>query len=108
MTMNITPVDSGIHGTNSLSPLGTDNSGSSLTTNPSSPNDFASSVIDSANNFVKTLEKAEATSIAGVKGDASTYEVAGAVMEAEQALRMTIAIRDKIVSAYLEISRMQI
>ena len=59
-------------------------------------------------NFVAVLNKAEATSIAGIKGDASTYEVATSVMEAERSLKMTVAVRDKIVAAYLEISRMQI
>ncbi|AQS40947.1 MAG: Flagellar hook-basal body complex protein FliE (precursor) [Candidatus Tokpelaia hoelldobleri] len=35
-------------------------------------------------------------------------EVVSAVMDAEQSLSAAIAIRDKIVQAYLEISRMQI
>ena len=47
-------------------------------------------------------------SIAGIKGQAGTYEVVSSIMQAEQSLRMAVAIRDKIVSAYLEISRMQI
>ena len=58
--------------------------------------------------FVETLQSAEATSIKGIKGEASAYEVASAVMEAEQAIRMAVSVRDKIVNAYLEISRMQI
>ena len=59
-------------------------------------------------NFVEVLNKAESTSIAGIKGEATAYQVASSVMEAEQSLKITMAIRDKIVSAYLEISRMQI
>ena len=47
-------------------------------------------------------------SIKGIKGEASAYEVASAVMEAEQTIRMAVSVRDKIVNAYLEISRMQI
>jgi flagellar hook-basal body complex protein FliE len=35
-------------------------------------------------------------------------QVVEAVMAAEQALQSAIAVRDKVVSAYLEISRMQI
>ena len=69
---------------------------------------FADTLAGAAEDFVQTVNKAEATSIAGLKGDASVYEVATAVMEAERALRMTVAVRDKIVSAYLDISRMQI
>ncbi|WP_075997080.1 flagellar hook-basal body complex protein FliE [Salaquimonas pukyongi] len=63
---------------------------------------------DTGKNFVDTLQSAEAMSIKGIKGEASAYEVASAVMEAEQAIRMAVSVRDKIVNAYLEISRMQI
>jgi len=69
---------------------------------------FADTLKAASTNFVAVLNKAEATSIAGIKGDASTYEVATSVMEAERTLKMTVAVRDKIVAAYLEISRMQI
>ncbi|MEJ5899461.1 flagellar hook-basal body complex protein FliE [Ochrobactrum teleogrylli] len=54
------------------------------------------------------LQAAEATSIQGIKGDAPVNEVVSSVMEAEQSLQTAIAIRDKIVQAYLEISRMSI
>ncbi|NKB96525.1 flagellar hook-basal body complex protein FliE [Ochrobactrum intermedium] len=55
------------------------------------------------------LEAAEATSIhPGIKGDAPVRDVVSSVMEAEQSLQTAIAIRDKIVQAYLEISRMPI
>ncbi|CFX55393.1 Flagellar hook-basal body complex protein FliE [Candidatus Filomicrobium marinum] len=57
---------------------------------------------------VDTLKTAEATSLKGVKGEASVQEVVEAVMAAEQTLQGGIAIRDKVVSAYLEISRMSI
>lgn len=69
---------------------------------------FADTLKAASTNFVSVLNKAEATSIAGIKGEASTYEVASTVMEAERTLKMTVAVRDKIVAAYLEISRMQI
>jgi flagellar hook-basal body complex protein FliE len=41
-------------------------------------------------------------------GDVPTRDVVNAVMDAEQSLQTAIAIRDKIVQAYLEISRMPI
>lgn len=69
---------------------------------------FADAVKDAGMNVVNSVQKAEAASIAGIKGEASTYEVASSMMEAEQNLRMTIAIRDKFVQSYMEISRMQI
>lgn len=69
---------------------------------------FSEVVSQTGTAFVQSLQNAEATSIAGIKGKATAYEVASTVMEAEQALRTTIAIRDRMVQAYLEISRMQI
>ena len=47
-------------------------------------------------------------SLAALKGEADTREVVDAVMSAEQTLQTAIAIRDKIVTAYLEVSRMAI
>ena len=73
-----------------------------------SNNATGTSVEGVVKNFVEVLNKAESTSVAGIKGEATAYQVASSVMEAEQSLKITMAIRDKIVSAYLEISRMQI
>ena len=50
----------------------------------------------------------EATALAGINGKASTNQVVQAVMTAEQTLQAAIAIRDKVVTAFLEIGRMQI
>jgi flagellar hook-basal body complex protein FliE len=49
-----------------------------------------------------------AASIAGIQGKASTQQVVEAVMSAEQSLQTAVAIRDKVVAAYLELSRMAI
>ena len=57
---------------------------------------------------VDRLEFAETMSVKALRGEAETREVADAVMGAEQSLQAAIAIRDKMVTAYLEISRMQI
>lgn len=54
------------------------------------------------------LQAAEVQSLQGLKGEATINEVVSSVMEAEQSLHAAIAIRDKIVQAYLEISRMSI
>ncbi|ATU95897.1 flagellar hook-basal body complex protein FliE (plasmid) [Phyllobacterium zundukense] len=54
------------------------------------------------------LESAEAVSMKSMTGDVPTRDVVNAVMDAEQSLQTAIAIRDKIVQAYLEISRMPI
>jgi len=55
-----------------------------------------------------TVKTGEATAIAGIQGKASTQSVVEAVMSAEQTLQTAVAIRDKVVSAYLEIVRMAI
>ncbi|TIS83958.1 MAG: flagellar hook-basal body complex protein FliE, partial [Mesorhizobium sp.] len=69
---------------------------------------FAEALSQAANKTVNTLQNAEQMSIQALKGDADTRQVADAVLSAQQALQTTIAIRDKVVSAYLEISRMSI
>ena len=69
---------------------------------------FKDVLLDAGKNLVGSVQNAEAISIKGIKGEASAYDVASAVVEAEQSLKMAVAVRDKIVSAYLEISRMQI
>ena len=40
-------------------------------------------LVNAGEDFVQTLQSAEAMSIKGIKGEASAYEVASAVMEAE-------------------------
>jgi flagellar hook-basal body complex protein FliE len=50
----------------------------------------------------------EATAISGIQGKATAQQVVEAVMSAEQSLQTVVAIRDKVVAAYLELSRMPI
>ncbi len=70
---------------------------------------LANAIGNAAGNVVSKLELADGLSIKALQGgDVSTREVVDAVMSAEQALQTSIAIRDKIVTAYLEISRMAI
>jgi flagellar hook-basal body complex protein FliE len=61
-----------------------------------------------ADKAVDTIKIGEATSIQGMQGKASVQQVVEAVMSAEQTLQTAIAIRDKVVAAYQEISRMAI
>ena len=70
---------------------------------------FAAALGNAASSTVNNLQSAERLSVEALKGgDVSPREVVDAVMSAEQALQTSIAIRDKIVTAYLEISRMAI
>ncbi len=73
-----------------------------------SPATFAEALSRAAGRTVETLETAEKMSVQALTGNADTRQVVDAVMDAQQALQTTIAIRDKIVSAWLDISRMQI
>ena len=69
---------------------------------------FAAALEAASGRAVETLHGAEALSLKALQGEVETREVVDAVMSAEQTLQAAIAIRDKIVSSYLEISRMAI
>jgi flagellar hook-basal body complex protein FliE len=69
---------------------------------------FATMVSEAANRTIDTLKGAENVSVQALQGDADMRKVADAVMTAEQSLQAAVAIRDKIVTAYLEVSRMAI
>jgi flagellar hook-basal body complex protein FliE len=70
--------------------------------------DFSAVMSQVASEAMGSLKAAEAVSIQGVNGSASTQAVVEAVMNAERTLQTAVAVRDKVVSAYLELSRMQI
>jgi flagellar hook-basal body complex protein FliE len=69
---------------------------------------FADVMGSMASDMVGSMKKAEVSSLQGIRGEANTREVIDAVMNAEQSLQTAIAVRDKVVSAYLEIARMPI
>jgi flagellar hook-basal body complex protein FliE len=68
--------------------------------------DFASVLAEVAAEGVQTLKSGEATALSALQGKASVQEVVQAVMSTEQTLAAAIAVRDKVVAAYQEISRM--
>lgn len=70
--------------------------------------DFGDVMVQVAAKATETLKAGEAAAISGIQGKASVQQVVEAVMAAEQTLQTAIAIRDKVVAAYLEISRMAI
>src|SRR5262245_20583473 len=70
--------------------------------------DFATMLGEFAAGAAKAVNTAETMSISGIRGQASVHQVVDAVMTAEQTLQGAVAIRDKVVSAYLELSRMSI
>jgi flagellar hook-basal body complex protein FliE len=88
----------------SSSPLGS----SGLAADNAVGTSFSELLAAAANRTVDTLHNAESMSVKGLQGGADTRDVVDAVMNAEQSLQAAIAIRDKIVTAYLDISRMSI
>ena len=70
--------------------------------------DFGTVLAQVATDAMNTVKSAEVTSIQGIKGEASTQAVVDSVMAAERTLQTAVALRDKAVSAYLELSRMAI
>ncbi len=69
---------------------------------------FAATLADLATHAAGSMREAEHVSTLALQGKADTREVVDAVMGAEQAFQTAVAIRDKIVTAYLEVSRMAI
>lgn len=67
--------------------------------------DVMRSMIEDAD---RSLRQAEKVSIDGLTGKASVQDVVETVMQAEQKVQLTAAVRDKIVAAYLELTRMPI
>jgi flagellar hook-basal body complex protein FliE len=70
--------------------------------------DFGEVLAQMISGAASTVKAGEATSLAGMQGQASVQQVVEAVMAADQSLQIAMSIRDKVVSAYLEISRMSI
>ena len=57
---------------------------------------------------IGSMKAGEAASISSVQGKVSAQRVVEAVMSAERTLQMAVAVRDKVVQAYQEVSRMAI
>lgn len=80
---------------------------------PSAPSassgaDFAAVLGSLASDTVANLRGGEAAAISGLRGQAPVQDVVEAVMSAERSLQTALALRDKTVAAYQEISRLQI
>lgn len=70
--------------------------------------DFAGVLKGFMTQAANTVREGEAAAIAGVQGSMPLQTVVDRVMAAERTLQAAVAVRDKVVSSYLEISRMQI
>ncbi|MGO9007097.1 MAG: flagellar hook-basal body complex protein FliE [Beijerinckiaceae bacterium] len=72
------------------------------------PVDFGSVMAQVTQDTVGKLKSAEATAISGLQGQASVQQVVQTVMDAQSSLQTAIAVRDKLVSAYQELTRMAV
>jgi flagellar hook-basal body complex protein FliE len=109
MIAAIAPVLAAIDPTSTLDLIspGTSAAGASAAS-ASAPADFGQMLSQVAGNAVSSLKTGEATAISGIQGKASVQQVVEAVMNAQQNLQTAIAVRDKMVSAYQELSRMAV
>lgn len=69
---------------------------------------FADVLKDYAASTAATLKTGEAAALAGIQGQIPLQAMVDRVLAAERTLQAAVAVRDKFVSSYLEISRMQI
>jgi flagellar hook-basal body complex protein FliE len=72
------------------------------------PADFGSVLSQVTHDTITKLKGAEAVSISGLQGQASVQQVVQTVMDAQSSLQAALAVRDKVVSSYQELSRMAI
>ena len=70
--------------------------------------DFGQVLGQVINDAVGTMQSGEALAIQGLQGSVPAFKVVEGVMAAQRTLQSALAIRDKAVSAYQEISRMAI
>jgi flagellar hook-basal body complex protein FliE len=69
---------------------------------------FSDFLVNAGHTLKARLDTAEAVSTQSLNGGFDPRAVADAVMSAERTLQTAVVIRDKLVAAYLDISRMAI
>ena len=60
------------------------------------------------NDTVGAMKTGEQIAISGIQGNATTQSVVEAVMSAQEKLQTALAVRDKAVSAFNDVTRMSI
>ena len=74
----------------------------------SSGGDFGQVMAQVSADAVQSLKTAESMSVDGLEGKANVQGVVQAVMSAQESLQTALAVRDKAVAAFQEITRMSI
>ena len=109
MISNVQSIGS-LAGTRGLGSITDENSSSQVTSAAESAKagqSFSSMLGNMATQAMDSVKGAESMSFAGIKGTATTREVVDSMLQAEQTLQTAIAIRDKVVSAFLDVTKMQ-
>ena len=75
---------------------------------PASGDGFSSFLASLSHDTVNKVKTAESVSADGIQGKATTQSVVEAVVNAQESLQTALAIRDKAVSAFLDVSKMPI
>lgn len=69
---------------------------------------FGAMLADLGSSTLSALQRAEQASISALQGKGDTREVVETIMQAERSLTTAMAVRDKLVAAFQEITRMSI
>lgn len=69
---------------------------------------FAEMLGSQAQSVAGSLHSSEVIAAEGINGETGLRQVADAVMEAERSMQAAVVVRDKIVAAWLDVSRMAI
>lgn len=69
---------------------------------------FQELLTQTATESVQTIRAGEAAAVAGVQGQMPMQKVVEATMAMESALKVTVALRDRVVEAYQEVMRMSV
>jgi flagellar hook-basal body complex protein FliE len=75
---------------------------------PTAADGVARGARDLAQGFARTLQQAETTAHQAMTGGADPHALVTALSEAQLAVETTVALRDRVVEAYLEILRMPV
>ena len=83
-------------------------SAAAATAAPASGDSFTAFLASLSKDTVDKVKNAESVSADGIQGKATTQSVVEAVVNAQESLQTALAIRDKAVSAFLDVSKMPI
>jgi len=83
-------------------------SGNTSGTDNSQPLTFAQMIEKGAAEAVQTVREGDAAALGGLSGQIGTQQVVEATMALESTVRVSVALRDKLVEAYQEVMRMPV